>query len=397
MAIAIPIITEFNGQGIAKARQEFRQLQGAGQKAGFILRKAMLPAAAGAAALGAAAFQAGQMLLEMAGMAADDAAAAKRLELSIRGVLNVTDAHIASVEDYIDVTQRATGIADDELRPAYGRLVRSTKDLNQAQELLNLALDISAATGKPVETVAVAIGKAYDGQTTALGKLGLGIDRATLKSMDFYDIQELLTEQFGGASQAAAETFRGRMNRLGIAFDELKENIGAAVLPILDDLVARGLRVADAFNEQGAAGAIQQFRYELGQLSKETALGKFLENTYNKIKKVYDAIRLVNNAVAQGGPASVLFMIPGAPKPGVLPEMPGFGTVTDVGPVVPAIPPGSPSPIEVPRFSGARSQSPSSMQAQQINVNVTSADPRAVVDALVRYQRQNGAIPVSAQ
>jgi protein translocase SecG subunit len=92
----------------------------------------------------------------------------------------------------------ATGVADDALRPALARLVISTGNTAKAQDLLSLALDASTATGKPLETVANALGKAYDGNTTALGKLGLGLSSAELKSMSFEQVQARLSDLFGG-------------------------------------------------------------------------------------------------------------------------------------------------------------------------------------------------------
>ena len=114
--------------------------------------------------------------------AAEDEAAQKRLEETIRSTTKATENQIKGVEEYITQTSIAIGVTDDQLRPAYSRLVRSTKDVEDAQKLLNLALDLASAAGKPLETVANALGKAYDGNTLALGKLGLGIDQNTLKT-----------------------------------------------------------------------------------------------------------------------------------------------------------------------------------------------------------------------
>jgi hypothetical protein len=102
---------------------------------------------------------------------------------------------------------------------------------------LALALDISAQTGKPLEGVANALGKAYDGNTAALGKLGVGLSAAELKTMTFTDVQTKLTDLFGGAAAENAETYAGRMARLQVVFDEAKEAIGARLLPIIETLV----------------------------------------------------------------------------------------------------------------------------------------------------------------
>jgi hypothetical protein len=113
-------------------------------------------------------------------------------------------------------------------------------------------LDVSTATGKPLETVANALGKAYDGNTAALGKLGIGLSAAELKTMSFEQVQGKLTDLFGGAAAANAETYSGRIARMQVAFDEAKETIGFALLPILEKVIGfintNALPVINAFS-----------------------------------------------------------------------------------------------------------------------------------------------------
>jgi len=161
-----------------------------------------------------------------------------RLASALENATGATKAQIAATEDSIDKMARATGVADDSLRPALARLALSTNSTSKAQELLALALDISTQTGKPLEGVANALGKAYDGNTTALGKLGVGLSSAELKAMSFTDVQTKLSDLFGGAAAKNAETFQGRVDRLKIAFDEGVEAIGYQLLPIIEKLIA---------------------------------------------------------------------------------------------------------------------------------------------------------------
>jgi hypothetical protein len=165
----------------------------------------------------------------------DEAAQAKLAE-TIKATTNATAAQVAGVEDYITKTSIAIGVTDDELRPAFARLVRSTKDTEDAQRLLNLSLDLAAVVGKPVETVANALGKAYDGNTTALGKLGLGLDANLLKSKDNKAIIEQLETTYGRFAEGAAETTAKKFERIKIATSEAKEAIGAALLPVVQKL-----------------------------------------------------------------------------------------------------------------------------------------------------------------
>lgn len=160
-----------------------------------------------------------------------------KLASALENATGATKEQIAATESSIDKMARATGVADDQLRPALARLALSTNSTSKAQELLALALDISTQTGKPLEGVANALGKAYDGNTAALGKLGVGLSSAELKAMSFTDVQTKLSDLFGGAASKNAETYQGRMDRLKVAFDESVEAIGYKLLPILQDLI----------------------------------------------------------------------------------------------------------------------------------------------------------------
>jgi hypothetical protein len=160
-----------------------------------------------------------------------------KLASALENATNATKAQIAATEDSIDKMARATGVADDNLRPALARLALSTGSVSKAQDLLSLALDISTQTGKPLEGVANALGKAYDGNSAALGRLGIGLTAAELKAMSFTQVQTKLSDLFGGAAAKNAETFQGRMDRLKVAFDEGVETIGYNLLPIIQRFI----------------------------------------------------------------------------------------------------------------------------------------------------------------
>lgn len=194
-------------------------------------------AAAFAAAATAAAAYAIKIGVDGVKAALADEQSQVKLASALENATGATKAQIAATEDSIDKMARATGVADDQLRPALARLALSTNSTSKAQELLSLALDISTQTGKPLEGVANALGKAYDGNTAALGKLGVGLSSAELKAMSFKDVQTKLSDLFGGAAAKNAETYQGRMDRLKVAFDESVEAIGYKLLPILQSLI----------------------------------------------------------------------------------------------------------------------------------------------------------------
>lgn len=201
-------------------------------------------AAAFAAAAAAAAAYAGKLLIDGVKAAIEDAAAQDKLANSLRNVTNATDQQIAAVEDQITQMSLAFGIADDQLRPAFQRLATATGDLTSANQSLRLALDISAATGKSVEQVSNALAKAYEGNTGALSRLGIGLSTAEIKSMGLQGTMDQLARTFAGAATANANTLQGQITRLQVAFDEAKESVGSRLLPVITSLLNYFINVA---------------------------------------------------------------------------------------------------------------------------------------------------------
>jgi hypothetical protein len=166
--------------------------------------------------------------------AAADEKAQKQLALALKNVGLSRD--VASSEDYIQRLQSEFGIVDDKLRPAYQTLAVATRDSTKAQQLLNLALDISASRSLDLGTVSNALSKAYLGNNTALGKLGVGISKADLKAAKFEDIITQLETTFAGSATAAANTFQGSMDKLAVASANVQEIIGVGLIDAIKSL-----------------------------------------------------------------------------------------------------------------------------------------------------------------
>ena len=227
--------------GVKGAQNE---VEGFGSKMGGFAKKA---GAAFAVAGAAAAAYAGTLLIDGVKSAIEDEAAQAKLATTLQNVTGATDAQIKAVEDYITQTALANGITDDKLRPSLDRLVRSTKDVEEAQRLQTLALDIAAGTGKDLSAVSEALAKAHDGNLGALKKLGVGIDENIIKSKNFDAATAALAKTFEGQASMQAETFQGKMARLNVAFDEAKETVGSYVLdaitPLISTFVDKGIPV----------------------------------------------------------------------------------------------------------------------------------------------------------
>jgi hypothetical protein len=166
--------------------------------------------------------------------AAADEKAQQQLALALKNVGLERDA--ASAEAFIQRLQSEFGIVDDLLRPAYQSLAIATRDTVESQRLLNLALDVSAATGKDLGSVTSALSRAYLGNNTALTRLGVGISKADLKTKSFYDVTTQLADTFRGSATAAAATFQGSMDKLAVASANVQEIIGTGIIDALKGL-----------------------------------------------------------------------------------------------------------------------------------------------------------------
>jgi hypothetical protein len=239
-------------------------------------------AAAGAAAVA----YAGKLAIDGVKSAIEDEAAQAKLANTLRNVTKATDAQIASTEEYILQTSLATGVADDELRPSLDRLTRATKDLDKAQQLQTLALDIAAGSGKSLQAVTESLSKAQEGNLAGLSRLGVGLDRAELKTLTFDQITAKLAGTFENQASKQADTFQGKLARLTVAFDEGKETVGAYILDAITPMVETLVK--------NVIPAIQDFTSNLGD--KLAPVMKVLQPIINGLRSAFSSVR---NALAE--------------------------------------------------------------------------------------------------
>jgi len=417
MAISIPIISEFDGKGIAKAKQEFSQLEGAGAKANYAIKKAAIPAAAALAGVGAALFDATKAAME-------DEAAQKQLALALNKNTKATDSQIAATEDWISTQGRLLGVADDELRPALAKLARQTHDVTKAQEGVKLAMDISKATGKDLSSVTDALAKAYGGNLTALGKLSPELKAMIKDGMTLDQAMAKLSQTFGGAAAEAANTTAGKFARMKLTLDETKESIGAALIPVIEKALPLLQKMSDwaakhpqAFTAiAGAIGGIAAAVVALNiamALNPFTliaagvvALGAAAVYAYNKFDAFRTGVNFVLNAVITSINAVIrgLNLLPKVNIPTIphikesapkalsgadisrydIPAMASGGIVTS--PTLALIGEAGPEAVVPLDRAGA--------MGTTVNITVNGGDPQQVVNALRKYMQANGSIPI---
>lgn len=432
MAVSIPIITEFVGDGIKKAQQEFKQLEGAGAKAAYGIKKAALPATAALAGLGA-------MLVDATKGAIDDAAAQELLAGNLRRATGATDEQIAAVEEWIGLQGQLLGIADDDLRPALSKLARATGSVTKAQELAAAAMDIAAATGKPLEGVIGALEKAYGGNVGALKKLAPEYQDLIKDGATFEEVMDAIAFTTGGAATDAADTAAGRFKRMKLSLDETKESIGAALLPAVEAMLPFLQKFSDwaqknpqlltaliiGFSGLAAAiiavniammanpislivGAIVALvagivvaykKFETFRNIVDTMFDGFTIG-FNMVKNYFTSVagfyKTIFNGIASAwnntiGKLSfrVPSWVPGIGGKGFdVPEIPMLangGIVT--GPTLAMIGEAGPEAVIPLDRMGA-------VGGNKVTINVNGGDPQQVVDALRRYMQLNGSVPI---
>lgn len=288
MAINLPIISEWNPAGIDKAINDFKKLETKGQKASFAIKKAAVPAGLAVAALGAVAFDAVKAF-------AEDDAAAQKLAKTLKNTTGATDKEVSAVEDFITKTSQAAAVADDELRPALDSLVRGTGDITKAQDLLGLALDVSAGTGKDLGAVSDALSKAFNGNLGPLKKLDPALADLIKSGASADEVFAAMSDTFSGQADTAANTTQGKMKNLGIQMGELKESIGAAVAPLAEKLLPKFLAFAAWIQKN------QKLVVTLGAIIAGVAAAVVLVNgamaVWTAVTTAFTAVQAAFNAV----------------------------------------------------------------------------------------------------
>jgi phage-related protein len=341
--------------------------------------------------------------------AIEDEAAQASLARQIKASSKATDAQVASVEAFISSLAKSAAISDDEARPAFQKLIVATKDVTKATDLMNLATDVAAATGKPLVDVTDALAKAYAGNMKGLNSLSPEIKGMIKDGASLAEVQAVLTANFGGAGEAAANTAAGGMKKLGIAFNETKESIGAAFLPIMlklqpvlekfanwaqenPDLLAAviagmGILAASIL----AVNAAMLLNPAVAITAGIIALGVAIVAAYKKFEGFREVVRVVVNAIAgyfefmiNGWIKAINLVIYGINllKPGkdikMLQEI-SIGRMSE--PVAPSDP-------------GRNGSANIAERNNNVSINVYGGDPNQVVAALRTYMRTNGAVPI---
>jgi hypothetical protein len=184
--------------------------------------------------------------------AAEDAAAQDHLAKTLENTVGASKATVAQVEAYVTSAMKASTFTDDELRPSFETLVRSTNDVAKANALMAVAMDVAAGKSIPLETATLAVTKASEGNFAAVNKLVPGLLDLKDKTLTAESATKKLAELFGGQASAATETAAGKAKMMTRDMGELTEQLGTALLPVLSAVLGAIRPVIDAFANMSA-------------------------------------------------------------------------------------------------------------------------------------------------
>ena len=396
MPVIVNLLSKFDDSGIKKAKKSFGGLK----------------ATLGAVGIGLGIKALADGLLDAAKAASADQKSMQLLNNQLKRNANATDDQIKQNNDFIDTLSNQVGIVDDELRPAMGKLVRATGDTQKSQKLLQLALDASSASGKPLNTVTDALSKAFVGNKTQLIRLFPALKESK-------DLFADLEKQVGGTAAQQADPF----SKFNVAIDNLKEKIGTILLPYISSFIDYIMQPGGAIDQMGkffeeASNPKTELGSAFAQIGETVKLvtanigamfammdpnkqnnpmngfAQFLKDISNLLGTISDGMTVtagVMDAISKGNFGRALELLN-----------------ADIGIGAKAIREGTSVETALKNFYKAGSDTAfgqgygraMTMQSRQIDartpqviINVQNADPKATVDAVTKYVKQNGGLP----
>jgi len=266
--VVVSAIATFNGKALKKGQKELSAFDKQAQQLGKTFNRVFATTAIVAFSKKA-----------INAFAADEKAA-KSLAVQLENTGNAF--RVNEVEAYIAQLQGLYGVLDDQLRPAFQTLLNATGSITLSQKALQTALNVSAGTGKDLESVVAAIAKGASGTTTSLARLGTGLDKATIASGDMNKIMAALDKKFAGQAQARLTTYAGKMDLLKVSAANATEIIGKGLIDALT-AIGKDNSIDQATNSMNNfATAIANTATGMGQLIGEikkvidSDVGKFL-------------------------------------------------------------------------------------------------------------------------
>ena len=230
-AVVARILSEYSDKGTKAAQKDLKAAGKSFDDFGAKVKKSFEIAAVASAAFAV------KMGVDSIKLAMADQQSSAILAQNLKNTTGANKDAIASTEAYVKATELRLGVVDTELRPSLSALVTATHDVTKAESLQQLALNISAGRGKDLGAVSLALAKAYDGNFTALKRLGIPLSETMIKNKDFTGIVQELSAAVKGDATVAADSLAGQMTRMQLGFEEAKKSLGYALMPAVKGFI----------------------------------------------------------------------------------------------------------------------------------------------------------------
>ncbi len=200
-------------------------------------------------------------------------------------------AMISSGQDSVLMTKQLAGLSralsmtstfgEEETMSAMQQLTQigrvSAEGMKKAIPVVH---DLAAALGMDLNSAAMLVGKAMEGNTAALGRYGIKIKETSDPAERFSAVIAGLTGRFGGMSEAMAASASGGLKQIRNEFEELKEAVGNRLLQsfkstifglasLMKSNVIMATSVSDVGSVEEATAYVKVLQRELDRLKEQ--------------------------------------------------------------------------------------------------------------------------------
>lgn len=206
--------------------------------------------------------------------------AINKLAVAMKNQGDYSKAAITDLQNFASQMQKITTVGDEVTISMLGNLKTYGLMGDELKQAAKTALDFAAAKkteGLTVKTASELIGKAYVGETGALSRYGIIIDKSLKGTQKFDAVMKQLQHRFGGAAQAELNTYAGQWEQIANIWGDIKEGIGAMVLSITNDLIP-ALKTAASWAQR----LTEYFSQENKLLRRQTELQEYIAKLQNQ-------------------------------------------------------------------------------------------------------------------
>jgi len=215
-------------------------------------------------------------------MAAAEEAVTRQTEALLKSQGIMWGSVKSEVTDYINELEALTAYNDTDLQVAFNSMIAAGMSYTEAMDSMNTVTAMSFSLNRDLASMALLVGKAYNGQTGELSRYGIVLDETLDKSEKFIGLQKYVADNFANAEERT-DSLEGSMGRLKNSTDDVMEALGARLIPEITSFTDHVF---------AASGGAEEFGDVLGRLAAmpltlPRMLGEHTANmiTINKLRR----------------------------------------------------------------------------------------------------------------